>query len=56
LEEKQKQEQLVVKDQAEQLEGLRPWWRRPIAVVALLFGALIVRFVSLIVAISVLYP
>jgi chromosome segregation ATPase len=56
LEEKQERERPVVKDQAGQLEGLRPWRRRPILVVASLFGALIVWFVSLIVAISVLYP
>jgi len=56
LEEKQKRERTVVKDPAGQLEGLRPWWRRPILVAALLGGALIVWFVSLIVAISILYP
>ena len=36
--------------------GSRPWWRRPIRVVALLLGALVVWLASLVVALALLSP
>jgi hypothetical protein len=38
------------------LSAARPWWRKPIAVVALLLGSLIVWLTSLVVALNLINP
>jgi ferric-dicitrate binding protein FerR (iron transport regulator) len=50
------QRQPPARDQTEKSEARPPWWRRPILVVGLLFGALAAWLTSLVVALNLLAP
>src|SRR5918998_2690247 len=49
-------ERAAVRDQGKESELGRPWWRRPVLVVGLLFGALLLWFTSLTVGLYLVSP
>jgi chromosome segregation ATPase len=55
-EELDRQRQLPPGDHPEKPEAPRPWWRKPVLVIALLVGLLIMWLTSLVVAVNLLYP
>jgi multidrug efflux pump subunit AcrA (membrane-fusion protein) len=49
-------ERAPVRDQGKESELGRPWWRRPVLVLGLLFGALLLWFTSLTVGLYLVSP